>query len=375
MQHNYNLDIIHLNYNFPLLAKILRQICFWIASYSLLWFIAHQIMILSFSAMITEFVIDKQLDLGFLPLRFAVLIGVFFGITLGCVDHLQSKIYNRNHTLGINILVGSVMYFIVVTTLIIAIRFFAEYFYEHFIGNKSLSGLILEAYDQHINYIILVYTFFMTLVISFLNQMINKFGPGNLLPIILGSFRFPQEQERIFMFLDLNSSTRLAEKLGHVKYSSLIQNSFMDIDKIIRKYDAEIYQYVGDEVVVSWRVNKNQDCFPISFFFAVQDQFTSRENFYQEHFGILPSFKAGVHKGLVTAVEVGDVKREIAYHGDTLNIASRLQNLCKSYNKSILISDTVNQLDNQNFSYNTTSLGLNKLEGRESPIEVFSVEL
>lgn len=39
---------------------------------------------------------------------------------------------------------------------------------------------------------------------------------------------------------------------------------------------------------------------------------------------------------MVTAVETGEVKRDIAYHGDTLNTASRIQGVCNDYGKSFL---------------------------------------
>ena len=45
--------------------------------------------------------------------------------------------------------------------------------------------------------------------------------------------------------------------------------------------------------------------------------------------------------GMVTAVEVGDIKRDIAYHGDTLNTAARIQSICNSYEKKFLSSANV----------------------------------
>lgn len=94
----------------------------------------------------------------------------------------------------------------------------------------------------------------MGLVISFISQMNKKFGPGVLIPLLLGKYRHPQEEERIFMFMDLESSTSHAENLGHIKYSALIRDSFLDISRALSKNRAEVYQYVGDEIVVSWLV-------------------------------------------------------------------------------------------------------------------------
>lgn len=44
-------------------------------------------------------------------------------------------------------------------------------------------------------------------------------------------------------------------------------------------------------------------------------------------------FKAGLHGDKVTAVEAGDIKRDIAYYSDTLNTAARIEIVCNKYNK------------------------------------------
>ena len=53
-------------------------------------------------------------------------------------------------------------------------------------------------------------------------------------------------------------------------------------------------------------------------------------------FNCTPMFKAGLDKGIITVIEVGDIKREIAYHDDVLNITSRLEKLCNILNQKIL---------------------------------------
>ena len=86
--------------------------------------------------------------------------------------------------------------------------------------------------------------------------MNRKFGPGILIPMLIGRFRNPREEERVFMFLDLNNSTALAEKLGHVQYSSFVRDCFQEINNVVQKFLAEIYQYVGDEIVLTWNTNE-----------------------------------------------------------------------------------------------------------------------
>ena len=64
-------------------------------------------------------------------------------------------------------------------------------------------------------------------------------------------------RDRAFMFLDLKSSTHLAEKLEHVSYSRLVQDCYAELTVPLIQYNAEVYQYVGDEVVLTWRMSES----------------------------------------------------------------------------------------------------------------------
>jgi adenylate cyclase len=193
--------------------------------------------------------------------------------------------------------------------------------------------------------------------------------------MLLGKYRNPREEERIFMFMDLKSSTTHAEKLGHIKYSALIRDSFMDINQVLSRHNAEVYQYVGDEIVVSWPITRKLKSIAcVEFFFACQDQFNQRYEYYMENYGFVPQFKAGLHLGKVTAVEVGEIKRDIAYHGDTLNTASRIQSVCNQYDKIFLVSGDIIDFMELEKQYSTELLGNINLKGKELPIGVYSVE-
>ena len=52
----------------------------------------------------------------------------------------------------------------------------------------------------------------------------------------------------------------------------------------------------------------------------------------------MPRFRAGVHAGPVVVSECGDTKRQIAYFGDTMNVAARLCDYCKTAEDALLVS-------------------------------------
>jgi len=212
----------------------------------------------------------------------------------------------------------------------------------------------------------------------FVLQISDKLGQGVLINYLLGRYHRPKEEMRIFMFLDLKSSTSYAEEYGHIKYSSLIQDCFYDLADIVLKRNALVYQYVGDEVVLTWDVNrgiKNNNC--INTFFDFDKALKKKNEYYLKTYGRIPEFKAGIHYGEAVITELGGAKKEIAYHGDTLNTASRIQDVCNDMGKCLLVSaDLLGILYDEKLDekYNIESEGIVKLKGKKHSVGLFSVE-
>jgi adenylate cyclase len=238
-----------------------------------------------------------------------------------------------------------------------------------------IPGLTIGEEAWEIFFLLLViYYFFMTLVISFVNQVNKKYGPGILVPLLLGRYRNPKEEERIFMFMDLKSSTTTAEELGHLKYSSFIRDCFSDINNELYPFQAQVYQYVGDEIVVTWPESEGlKDQFCLAFFFGCKRRFQERSDYYVSNYGFLPDFKAGAHTGMVTTVEIGEVKRDIAYHGDTLNTASRIQGVCNECGKSFIVSKVLFDKVGSHPNIQAEQLGMIQLKGKTNKVELMSV--
>lgn len=181
------------------------------------------------------------------------------------------------------------------------------------------------------------------------------------------------EVERIFMFLDITSSTSIAEKLGHLKYFELLNDFFNDIAEPIEKKNGEIYQYVGDEVVVSWPLKvgiKNANC--LHCFFDIVATIERLSEHYMNSYKLVPAFKAGMHFGKVSTGTIGTLKKEIIYTGDVLNTTSRIEEQCNQYKVNILISeDLLNKLPNiSQFIFN--KIGEISLRGKSSIVTLYT---
>jgi adenylate cyclase len=176
------------------------------------------------------------------------------------------------------------------------------------------------------------------LIISFM-QISRLHRKGDLFNFITGKYSKPSETERIFLFLDLKSSTAIAEKLGNIKYSNFLIDYYYDITEAILNADAEIYQYVGDEIVLTWPFEKgieNASC--VNCFFDIRNTFELLKDQYLNSYGVFPEFKAAVHGGKVVITWIGDLKKEIVFHGDVLNTTKKMQEKCNELNQTFLIS-------------------------------------
>ncbi|MBS1517544.1 MAG: adenylate/guanylate cyclase domain-containing protein [Bacteroidetes bacterium] len=222
---------------------------------------------------------------------------------------------------------------------------------------------------------IFIFSILVTFFINFFRQINSLLGRKVLYNYLSGKYHKPRAEKRLFMFLDLSSSTTIAEKLGPVEYHKFINSFFFDIDSSIVYHKADVYQYVGDEVIVSW-INdlgfENSRC--LDCFYSIKKVITDKSEKFKAQYGVVPEFKAGMHYGEVITGEIGDSKKEIVFLGDVLNTASRIQAQCKILGKNLLISEDVKNNLNSVGKYKTETAGRYKLRGKENEVELFSVE-
>ncbi len=220
----------------------------------------------------------------------------------------------------------------------------------------------------------ILYSGIISFAIHFFQVMKSKVGERVLWNLMLGKYHKPHVESRIFMFLDMKDSTTHAEVLGHIKFSRLIQDCIKDLTSAILQHQVEVYQYVGDEAVLTWKINEgleNANCLNVYYTFA--HSLNARKKHYEEKYGIMPFFKAGVHLGEVTVSEVGIIKREIAYHSDVLNTAARIQGKCNEFAAELLVSEEMEQSFNAYDGFAFEDIGGISLKGKQHPVVIYRV--
>jgi len=203
---------------------------------------------------------------------------------------------------------------------------------------------------------------------------IESYLGNNVIMNYHGKYHTPNQEKRIFMFLDMKSSTTIAEAIGHERYFELLKSYYADMTNAILETSGEVYQYVGDEIVVTWKEKKGirkNNC--MHCFIKISNAINENKDYYMTQFGLVPEFKAGFHIGEVTAGEIGIIKKDIIYTGDVLNTTARIQAECNTYNSKTLISeDLFHKLtEADNYSFNKIDKLL--LAGKKEYVQLYDV--
>lgn len=208
----------------------------------------------------------------------------------------------------------------------------------------------------------------------FFNEIIDYLGLDVVGTYFTGKYSKPVKENRIFMFLDMRSSTTIAEKLGHEQHYQLINDYYADMSRAIIQTQGQVYQYVGDEIVISWKIDRGlQEANCLACFFQISAKIQRKADKYVSRYGLIPSFKAGLHVGEVTRGQIGLIKREMLFIGDVLNTTARIQGLCNELESDLLISEELKALLPEKSNYTFTSKGCYELRGREQKEELFEV--
>jgi len=202
-------------------------------------------------------------------------------------------------------------------------------------------------------------------------RTVHFIGIETLFHLMIGTYHRPVIEEKVLLFLDINDSTGLAERLGAVQIKSLVGKFFFDISKPITNYGGEIYLYKGDGLIALWNWNEairgNRILRAIDAVFAS----VARERpVYQRQFGVVPRFRIGVHGGEVVVSEQGDTKRAIGVYGSTINIAARMEEAAKAHDVACVVSgDVVEALSDG--EQQLLPLGQEQVKGISVEIPVF----
>jgi adenylate cyclase len=217
----------------------------------------------------------------------------------------------------------------------------------------------------------LVFAISMSILVNLAFQIGSLLGFKTLRSLVTGRYSRPRTEQKTFLLIDMKNSTGMAERLGPIRFHELLNDFFRDVADAALECEAEIHKYVGDEAILTWPGDRGlSEGDVLACPFIALDYIAANRSRYSEHFGMAPEFRAALHYGEIVAGEIGDVRREIAYVGDTLNVTARLLDAAKSLGRDVLVSADLLARSALPAGVVAEPLPTLAVRGREAPLEI-----
>ena len=180
------------------------------------------------------------------------------------------------------------------------------------------------------------------------------------------------------LFCDIRSFTAMSEKMEASEVVSLLNKYFTALGKCITAHHGIINKYIGDAIMAIFGApvqseNSAKDAFEAALdmrkaLIGVNKEF-EKEGLPEIKFGI------GIHTGQVFAGTIGAANRmEYTVIGDTVNTASRLESLCKTYKTDLLISEAAANDIKKDSDKELIFLADAEIRGKSGTMKVYTAE-
>jgi adenylate cyclase len=283
-------------------------------------------------------------------------VSAFFGVRIGPADEWWLR--SATHGAITSLVIATPIFFFLIRgdrlpfmrrlrrrPLAVYVAFKVIFYFVVIIGGLLIVRLLLS--DDFGTYIrfsprfrqSIIFSIVMSVVGTLFFEVGGLLGLGTLKNLLTGRYVQPRREQRAFLLIDMKDSTGMAERLGPVRFHELLNDFFRDVADAALECEAEIYKYVGDEAILTWSgadALGDGDCLACPF--IARDYIEANRPRYLSRFGAVPEFRAASHFGEIVTGEIGDVRREIAYVGDTLNVAARLLDAAKELGHDVLVS-------------------------------------
>lgn len=208
------------------------------------------------------------------------------------------------------------------------------------------------------------------------SKKVSKQVMNDLLSHVENTDLSAKELETTIYFSDIRSFTTISETLKSPRRITEFLNFFMNAMVLsIEKYQGTIDKFIGDAIMAYWNaplpIKNHADK-------AVQtalEQIEKRETLNRtisQKFGFNIDYGIGINTGNVVVGEIGSSGRsDYTIIGDAVNLASRLEGLCKPYKVRLVISEfTKKQLTQE---YVIQMLDMVQVKGKKEPVKIYEV--
>ncbi|RZK33791.1 MAG: adenylate/guanylate cyclase domain-containing protein, partial [Pedobacter sp.] len=178
----------------------------------------------------------------------SLLMGILSGILE--ITYFSKRFIKKSFTA--KIIFKSILYLLILIVFLLILSFINSLIAHNGQNINELSSPTRAFFTSYSIIGILLYIASIVVITQFYAEFRESIGLGTLNNFFLGTYHRPVVEERIFMFVDMKSSTTIAENLGHVKYFEMLKEYFFDLSGAVINHTGAIYQYAGDEMIITW---------------------------------------------------------------------------------------------------------------------------
>ena len=181
----------------------------------------------------------------------------------------------------------------------------------------------------------------------------------------------PVEREATVLFADIAGFTEMTERAGAVRTVEIMNAFFDEVTRIAGDHNGIVTQFIGDAVLATFNVPVEDPRHALNAFEAARAMLACVAS--REFAGERIRIRIGINTGSLVAGNVGGGGRQsYTVYGGTVNVAARLEALCKEYGTSLLVSAaTAKALPDAKL----TAVGNVAVRGIAEPVSVFSIPL
>ncbi|MDR2103327.1 MAG: HAMP domain-containing protein [Treponema sp.] len=181
-----------------------------------------------------------------------------------------------------------------------------------------------------------------------IRQIFQKYVPRDLIDKFFAapeSMLVGDNRDLAILFSDIRGFTTISEAMPPEELVNSLNRYFSGQVDIIMNRNGIVDKYIGDAIMAFWGAPVKHDDDASQAVLAALDMIDALEGFNrrQRELG-KPEFKIGIgiNYGVVTVGNIGsERKMDYTVIGDSVNLASRMEGLTKTYRQELLISESL----------------------------------
>ena len=185
-----------------------------------------------------------------------------------------------------------------------------------------------------------------------------------------------QNKEVTIFFSDIRGFTNISEKINKPELLIKYLNQYMTpMSEVITKNKGTIDKYIGDAIMAYWNapfdIENHADKAVTSAIEQLNELKELNKNLEITNQPLI-AIGIGITTGIATVGEIGSIGRsDYTIIGDSVNLGSRIESLCKFYDVSLIISEDTKEKLTKDYIFRY--LDYVKVKGKENPIKLWEV--